>query len=719
MNKIKATILFIISATAAFCQTTIKDKVIFENSIIPDSYYYSEAGYTENSWIKNVHYKAPVSEQFAFTPGNSLELHYLSSEGGSWNVKVSHTPIRGIDSFKPASHISLWMFLKSGSENALPFISMLAKGETDSDKLTLNDYIKDPKSEKWTRILIPLTDFSSDGLTADNIIGIQFSQGGPSDEEQHLFFDQVELIQPDAPIEINQMPKLLSVKGYEQHFDLTWEKVQDPNIRHVKIYRSLDGGDTFEGVGIQSPRIGGYTDFIGAKAGEARYRITFAGNNYQETAYSNALVATTKQMTDEELLDMVQESHFRYYWDGAEANSGLALEDIPGRTNMIATGASGFGIMAIIAGVNRGFVTREEATNRFVKIIDFLLKADRFHGVFPHFLNGNTGETVAFFGPKDNGGDLVETSFLMQGLLTARQFFDGKNKKEEKIRNSITKLWKEVEWDWYKRYEDSDFLFWHWSPDQEWVINHKLIGWNETLITYFLVIASQTNGVSPSMYYSGWASRSEEAKEYRANWGLTPEGSEYINGNIYHGVTLPVGVSKGGPLFFIHYSFLGLDPHEFTDRYVNYFENNKRIAKINLRYCIENPEDHQGYGEDFWGLTASDGPEHYSANEPKPEKDEGKMTPTGALASFPYTPEASMDALKNYYRNYGHFLYGYYGFRDAFILDEKWCSPIYMGLNQAPVVVMIENYRSGLLWDLFMSAPEVKNGFDKLGISYE
>jgi hypothetical protein len=443
------------------------------------------------------------------------------------------------------------------------------------------------------------------------------------------------------------------------------------------------------------------------------------GENYLESEPSNAVSARSRSLTNDELLDMIQRAHFRYYWDGAEENSGLALENIPGRTSMIATGASGFGIMAIIAGVKRGFITREEAVDRFIKITGFLSQADRFHGVFPHFLNGNTGETVAFFGPKDNGGDLVETSFLMQGLLTARQFFDGKNKKEEKIRNSITKLWKEVEWDWYKRYEDSDFLFWHWSPDQEWVINHKLIGWNETLITYFLAIASQTHGIDPSMYYTGWASQSEEAKDYRSNWGRTREGSQYVNGNTYFGITLPVGVSRGGPLFFVHYSFLGLDPHQFTDRYVNYFENNRRIAMINRRYCMENPEDHRGYGEDFWGLTASDGPEHYSANEPKPDQDEGKMTPTGALASFPYTPEASMDALKNYYRNYGHLLYGYYGFRDAINLDKNWCSPIYMGLNQAPIVVMIENYRSGLLWDLFMSAPEVKNGFDKLGISYE
>ena len=302
----------------------------------------------------------------------------------------------------------------------------------------------------------------------------------------------------------------------------------------------------------------------------------------------------------------------------------------------------------------------------------------------------------------------------MQGLLSALQYFDANDNKEAEIRNSITAIWNTVEWDWYKRYPDSDFLFWHWSPDQEWVINHKLIGWNEAMITYFLAIASPKHPVPASMYYSGWASQSKEAFAYRSNWGKTGDGSLYTNGNTYYGIKLPVGVSNGGPLFFVHYSYLGLNPHKLTDFYVNYYENNKRIAEINQRYSIENPKKFTGYGENFWGLTASDGPNHYSANEPNPENDEGKMTPTGALASFPYTPVASMKALKNYYLNYGDFLYGYYGFHDAFSLDDNWCSPLYMGLNQAPIVVMIENYRSGLLWDLFMSNEDVKSGLSKL-----
>jgi hypothetical protein len=370
--------------------------------------------------------------------------------------------------------------------------------------------------------------------------------------------------------------------------------------------------------------------------------------------------------------------------------------------------------MALIAGTERKFITREESVERFTKIVNFLEKAEAFHGVYPHFLDGTTGKVVTFFGKRDNGADLVETSFLMQGLLAARQYFAGDNAREKLIRDKITAIWVKAEWEWFRQYPDSKFLYWHWSPDQGWVINHNLIGWNETMVTYLLAIASPTHPVPASMYYSGWANQDNTGIKYRSNWGQTTDGSKYTNGNTYFGIKLDVGVSNGGPLFFTHYSYMGYDPHFITDRYTNYFTNNQNIAKINYRYCVENPKHYKGYGENAWGLTASDGPFDYSADEPVPWQDCGKIAPTGAISSFPYTPDESMKALKNYYYNYGKFLWGEYGFRDAFDLTNNWCSEIYMGLNQAPMVVMIENYRTGLIWKLFMQNPEIQSGLKKL-----
>jgi len=419
-------------------------------------------------------------------------------------------------------------------------------------------------------------------------------------------------------------------------------------------------------------------------------------------------------MTDDELLSMVQEACFRYYWESAETNSGLARENIPGRQNMIAIGASGFGIMAMIVGTERNFITREQSKERFTKIVNFLDSAETFHGALPHFMDGPTKKVEPFFGLRDNGGDLVETSFMIQGLLAARAYFNRDDEKEKIIRDKITHIWERVEWDWYKQFPDSKFLYWHWSPDQAFVINHNLIGWNETMVTYLLAIASPTHPVPASMYYTGWANQESRGQEYRSAWGGTKEGSMYTNGNIYFGIKLDVGVSDGGPLFFTHYSYMGYDPHFITDKYTNYFTNNKNIALINYRYCVKNPNHYKGYGDSCWGLTASDGPFSYSADEPIAKRDIGKIAPTGAISSFPYTPAESMKALKNYYNNYGKFLWGEYGFRDAFDLTHNWCSEIYMGLNQAPMVVMIENYRTGLIWKLFMSNPEIQTGLKKL-----
>lgn len=399
-------------------------------------------------------------------------------------------------------------------------------------------------------------------------------------------------------------------------------------------------------------------------------------------------------VSDDELLTIVQQQTFRYFWDFVHPASGMARERGTSG-DVVTSGGSGFGIMSLIVGMERNFISRAEGLERMNKILTFLETADRFHGAWPHWMNGNTGEVVPF-SVNDNGGDLVETSFLIQGLLTFRQYLDPAMVDESSLIARINALWETVEWDWYTKNED--VLYWHWSPDKEWIMNHPIRGYNEALITYFLAAASPAHAVSASVYHEGWAGN-----------------GAIINNKSFYGITLPLGYDYGGPLFFAHYSFLGLDPRNLQDTYANYWTQNVNHSLINHAHAVANPKKFVGYSDANWGFTASDNHVGYAAHSPA--NDLGVITPTAAVSSLPYTPELSMKALRFFYYTLGERLWGDYGFYDAFNITEGWTATSYLAIDQGPMILMIENYRSGLLWDLFMSAPEAQVAMDKLGFT--
>ena len=411
---------------------------------------------------------------------------------------------------------------------------------------------------------------------------------------------------------------------------------------------------------------------------------------------------------DEEIFTAVQRSTFQYFWKGAEKTSGLAKERIhmdniyPQNDSMVVTsGGGGFGVMALLVGIERNFITREQGVERFEKILNFLETADRFHGAWPHWWNGETGK-VKPFSPKDDGGDLVESSFMIHGLLCARQYFRNGNAREKAIASRIDKLWREVEFDWYRN--GKNVLYWHWSPKFGWEMNFEVTGYNECLIMYVLAASSPTHGVPAEVYHQGWA-RNGAIKDTVITYG--------------HKLTLSHnGAPKyGGPLFWAHYSYLGLDPRGLKDQYADYMEQNTNHTLINRQWCIENPLKYKGYGPQSWGLTSSYSIRGYAGHAPGEKRDKGVISPTAALSSMPYTPEFSMEALRHWYKNMGSQLHGEYGFYDAFSETENWFPKRYLAIDQGPIVVMMENYRSGFLWDLFMSCPEIQMGLKKLGFT--
>ncbi|MEO8231973.1 MAG: glucoamylase family protein [Ignavibacteriota bacterium] len=496
---------------------------------------------------------------------------------------------------------------------------------------------------------------------------------------------QTDTIPPATPVNVQAF-------GYENNVDVDWYHNSESDFAGYKIYK-WNGNDYAFYTNVAKEK-----SYLTLNVGVLGISYSFKVSAYDltgnESALSDSVDAETHTMTDEEFLDMVQRSTFRYFYDYGHPVSGLARERF-GSGETVTSGGSGFGLMALLVGVERGYISREQGVERMLKILNFLKNnADKFHGAFSHWLNGSTGAVIPF-GQYDNGGDLVETSFMIQGVLTVRQYFNQANTNEEQIRNLCTQIWEGVEWSWYRRTSFSNYLYWHWSPNYGWQINFKLIGWMETMITYMLGIASPTYSVPASLFHDGWAS------------------SNYTNSNSFYGFRLWVGPNYGGPLFFAHYSFLGFDPRNKKDAYCNYFLNNKNHTLINRAYCIANPHNHTGYGPNNWGLTASDEPNGYGAHAPY-NNDNGTITPTAAISSMPYTPTESIEALKNFYRTYGSNVWGEYGFKDAFNPGQNWFASSYIAIDQGPIIVMIENYRSSLLWNNFMANPEIQPMLDSI-----
>ena len=401
------------------------------------------------------------------------------------------------------------------------------------------------------------------------------------------------------------------------------------------------------------------------------------------------------RISDDDLLTKVQQQTFKYFWDFAHPTSGMARER-NSSGDVVTTGGTGFGIMAIIVGAHRNFITKQDALQRITKITGFLKNAQRIKGAFPHWMNGATGAIVPF-STKDNGADLVETALLMQGLLAARQYFNSPDATETALRASINQLWEEVQWNWFRR-NNENVLYWHYSNDYNWDMNLPVRGWNECLLTYVLAAASPTFTIPKAVYDEGWAGN-----------------GNIRNNNSYYNLLLPLGQPMGGPLFFSHYSFLGINPNGLTDAYGNYQQQVTNHSLIHYKHAVANPNRFFGYSDQCWGLTASDIPGGYAASSPT--NDLGVIAPTAALSSFPYTPVESMKALKFYYYVLGDKLFKEYGFIDAFSLNAGWFADSFLAIDQGPIIVMIENHRSSLIWNLVMSCPEVKTGLQKLGFS--
>lgn len=393
------------------------------------------------------------------------------------------------------------------------------------------------------------------------------------------------------------------------------------------------------------------------------------------------------------VLDTWQQKTFSFFYEGACPTTGMAYEGTE-RGNILTTGGSGFGLMALIVGCERNWISRNDAAKQIQKIVRFLGSAERFKGVWSHWYTPD-GKSAPF-GDQVKTGDIVETGFLTAGLLTVSEYFTSDNVIEKEIRDSVASFWKTINWRHYTN--NQNVLKWLWHS-QENRFDLDVQGWNEAWITYLLALAApEPHNISENVYDNGWKQNNAIYYPYRE----------------FYGYKLPLGEEYGGPLFFSHYSFLGLDPRKIEDEHVNYWHQNTAHTLINRHYCIEKAPANFKYDEKNWGLTACYGVSGLEYKARSPLNDDGVIAPTAALSAYPYTPFYSTQVLLHLAAQ--DFVAGKYGFADAYFPATNEAEKNNLAIDQGPIVVMVENYRSGLIWKLLMNNSHIRQGLSKAGV---
>lgn len=632
---------------------------------------------------------------------HSLRLRWTSAVGGDWGVAAAGERWEPQDM---TAHKELRFKVNGPSairREDLPDMALEDTANRRSSRVWMGDYLNglDANTGSWQAVAIPLAAFQP-GLQKCDLSDVKtvfFFQRLSSEGEKEMWVDDLRAHAPGTEMAAPVPPAGIVAAGHHLRVDLRWPPDESGSLKGYRVFASDSADGPFEPASHRVDALNLFSDFIGTNGVTRYYRIKSVNLEYDESEWSDVVSGTSRAMNDEELLTSIQEAAFRYFWDYGHPVSGLAREASDFSSDLCAIGGSGFGLMNIVVGADRGFVTREEAVARVLKIVRFLgERATRHHGAWSHQVNGTTGEIVPF-SQLDDGVDIVETAYMAQGLLTVRSYFDRDVPEEKELRRLATELWEAIEWDAFQKDADDKVIQWHWSPTKGFELNLPVRGFNECMIVYLLAIASPSHPVPASLYYDGWANN---------YW--------YENGNTYYGHKVWVGPEYGGPLFFMHYSFLGFDPRNKRDRFCNYFENGRSVALVQQAYCAENPKGFKGYSSEVWGMTASRNPFGYAAHAPG-EADNGTITPTAALSSMPYAPEAAMAALRRFYEEYGSRIWGPFGFTDAFNPSEDWYSDGYLAIDQGTIAPMIENHRTGLCWDKFMANPEIQPMLDAIG----
>ncbi len=687
--------------------------VLFENSVLQGNYLYSHVYHDDRSWVENVAGRLPVSDSIFFTPGNSLSLRYVSAEYGSWHTKVTFPDTASSYFPDPADVLTFKMFVASNTESGvLPRLS-LTQRDTMSSPLVLSDYIDDFRTNMWLDIRVPVNAIGG-LLTGEVIEGIQLSQGRADTASHWLYIDQIEFVSANPPRAKLSSPAVLSsATAYDRHVDLTWQLPLTPSIRYIKIYRSEDN-ETFEPVAIRPVFVQKYTDFVPYPEKMYYYKIAWADYDYLESPFSDVMEATTHTSSDNELLDFMQAAHFNYFMERAEINSGMHGAHFGVDDATVSVMETGLSMLAHVVAAERGFISRKAAVDRLKRIVDFLEKVERYHGAFPARIDGRTGKGI-FEVDSIPEADLTATAFLMQGLLVAERYFGTDSAAMAECTAKIEALWDCVEWNEFVVAGQQDILLDRWSPVSGFKNARPMGGFGKDFISYILALASPRYSIHPDAYAEGlgkpralvdstYMMELANNDAFAVNVGSEAQGStipryheySYTVDTTLYGMPITVG-SVDTSLLQAYLPFFAFDPRAKRDTFTNYFTNN-----VNLTYAMRRRDNEQGYGgfsANIWGTTVigADSLTRIHA-----------INPAIASASYAYLPAAGIKSIRELYEVYGRSLFTEYGFRKWIAPQRNAIANGYDALNQAAVVVMIENGRTGLIWNLFASHPDIQ-----------
>jgi len=683
-------------------------EVLFDNSLMPKSYYYSESSFNGNSWINHMNGHLPVSDSVFFTPGNALQLNYISGNNGVWNANIYYNNDNGYLAKRNDILVFKLFSLSGTSIEELPLIQLM-QGESRSSDVNIKRYISNFQDNTWVSVAIPLKDIGNIDEQAP-ISSMVFKQGANDGKEHQLFVDQIEFLPAKAPdMKLTGKAVLSSVDAYERHVDVSWQLPLTPSIRYIKIYRSTDNENFFP-VGIRPISFNRYTDIVPRTDVSYYYKIAWVDYQYRESPFSEIKKADTKPATDDELLNVVEKAHVAYFNDEMEFNSGMHKVSALVSDARISVRATGVGLLAQTVGVERKFISRQLLLDRLGKIVKFLNKATSYHGAFPELIDGRTGNPVST-DSCEIAANIESTAYLMQGLLVARNYFDQDDPAEKDLREKISALWEAVDWKAFVKDENGHHLYSSWSPACSFDRATPLGGYNSSFIAYLLAMVSPTHAIKAESYSLGF----KQALQYEgpavgrfstslndtllmdAETGkhILYSKKPFASDSTYYGIRITAG-DPATSRIYLQQPFLAFDPKTVIDQKINFYDNQRNLSNVFYRAALDRSEQFVSLTDLLWPYVGDDSS---SIN---------RFNPAAAIATYPFTPTIAMEALKNYYRNLGPYLWTEYGFRDEFNFRDNWVSGDFDPIHQASVPVMVENARTGLIWNLFMKDPDVK-----------